>query len=72
MKTYKKDKCVIEDIVTQAEIERFYSENDCADVGKTLTAKLLCNAIEAKSFIPSQNVINNFQGLFERIFSYLS
>lgn len=63
---------MIEDVVTRKEIERFCAERDCADMDKTLTAKMMCNAIDAEGFIISQNGINNFRALFDRILSYCS
>lgn len=71
-KSYKTTKFMIEDVMTRSEIERFCTENDCADADKTLTAKLMCNAIDAGSFIPSENSKENFLGLFNRIFLYCS
>lgn len=70
--SYKKDTYMIEDIVTKAEIERFCSENACVNADKTLTAKLMCNAIESRNFNLSKESENNFRELFERIFSYCS
>ena len=70
--SYKKAKYMIEDVMTRAEIERFCVENNCANADKTLTAKLMCNAIDAGIFIPSENSRGNFKELFDRIFLYCS
>lgn len=71
-KTYKDDSFMIEDLVLQSEITRFCeAEQVSKSLGKPLLAKMLCTAIENGSFIPSDECINNFQQLFDRIFSYV-
>lgn len=68
-KTYKTQKYMIEDVMIQSEIERFCDESGTSkDLGKPLTAKLMCTAIENGSFSVSQQSKDNFQSLFARIF----
>ena len=63
---------LIEDMVTKEEIEKFCNETETPkDIGKPLIAKLISNAIEAGNYILSENCLNNFKLLFERIFSYV-
>lgn len=72
-RTYKTDKCLIEDIVTQEEIERYCSEsNRPTSLNKALLAKLMCNASETGTFVFSESVIQNFRTLFNRITEYAS
>ena len=74
LKTYKEDtgKCLIEDLVTNEEIERFCtSTNTSTTLGKPLTAKLLSNAVNKGSHILGESCINNFKSLFDRILSYV-
>ena len=67
---YKSSRFMIEDLMIRSEIERFCSENNCGNCDKTLTAKLMANAIEAGTFILSDESKKNFKELFDRIFSY--
>lgn len=68
-KTYKSNKILIEDIVTQKEIERFYSTtNTSPNIGKPLTAKLISNAVNSKTYDLGEECINNFEKLFKRIY----
>lgn len=67
---YKSSKFMIEDLIIRSEIERFCSESNCGICDKTLTAKLMSNAIESGAFILSEETKNNFRSLFDRIFSY--
>ena len=63
---------LIEDVVTKEEIEKFCNETETPkDIGKPLIAKLISNVIEAGNYILSENCLNNFKLLFERIFSYV-
>lgn len=72
-KTYKTDKCLIEDIFTHAEIERFCSSTNTSNsLGKTLTAKLISNAVNSNTYILGEMCVKNFVELFKRIFSYIS
>lgn len=72
-KTYKTQKYMIEDVMIQSEIERFCDESGTSKgLGKPLTAKLMCTAIENCTFSVSQQSKDNFQSLFERIFSVFS
>ena len=67
-KTYKTSKILIEDIVTQEEIQRFcYETNTSTDIGKPLTAKLISNAVNSKVYKLGEECINNFKLLFGRI-----
>lgn len=70
--SYKTNKYMIEDVMTRSEINRFCEENAYHNSDKTLTAKLMCNAIETGKFVLSEESKKNFQELFERIFSYYS
>ena len=69
-KTYSKDPYMIEDLVLRSEIDRFYTENKYSELNKTLTAKLMCNDIEAGTFVLSEESKTNFLDLFNRIISY--
>ena len=70
-KVYKTDEFEIEDIVQRAEITRFCAETKTSTtLGKPLTAKLLCTAIENGSFELNQQSIDNFRKLFDRIAGY--
>lgn len=69
-KTYKTQRYMIEDVMLQSEIDRFCDETGTSkDLGKPLTAKLMCTAIEKSTFEIAQQSRDNFQLLFERIFS---
>lgn len=73
-KAYKTDaqKCLIEKLVTDEELERFCSAtNTSKSIGKTLIAKLLSNAVESGAYVLGETCLNNFRFLFERIFSYV-
>lgn len=67
---YKSSKFMIEDLMIRSEIDRFCLESNCGNCDKTLTAKLMSNAIEAGSFTLSEDTKKNFKKLFDRIFSY--
>jgi predicted ATP-dependent endonuclease of OLD family len=70
-KVYKTDEFEIEDIVQRAEITRFCAETKTSTtLGKPLTAKLLCTAIENGSFELNQQSIDNFRKLFDRVAGY--
>ena len=70
-KTYKTSPCMIEDVVTREEIDRYCTETNTSNsIGKTLMAKLMSNAIESGSYQLGENSKCNFQMLFRRIFSY--
>ncbi len=66
--TYKQFPKMIEDLITHSEIERF-----CHDFGvlkttsKSLTAKILSNAVENGSFTLNEESKKNFIGLFTRL-----
>ena len=66
-KTYKTT-CMIEDVVTRDEIDKFCKEaNLSPSIDKTLKAKLMCNAIEEGSYIIGETAKENFKALFARI-----
>ena len=65
--TYKTDKYMIEDLVLRSEIDRFFRESGQAAADKTLTAKLMCNAIESGTFALSETTVENFKNLFNRV-----
>lgn len=67
---YKSSKFMIEDLMIRSEIDKFCLESNCGNCDKTLTAKLMSNAIEAGSFTLSEDTKKNFKKLFDRIFSY--
>ena len=67
---YKSSKFMIEDLMIRSEIDRFCLESNCGNCDKTLTAKLMSNAIESGSFTLSEDTKKNFKKLFDRIFSY--
>ena len=63
----------IEDVVQRSEILRFCTETGTSTtLGKPLTAKLLCTAIENGSFTLNDQSINNFKALFDRIIGYIT
>ena len=67
-KTYKTQRYMIEDVMIQSEIDRFCDESGTSkSLGKPLTAKLMCTAIENGSFTLAQESKNRFQELFDRI-----
>ena len=70
-KTYKTTKFMVEDVVTQSEINRFCEEsNTSKTLNKSLIAKAMSNAVDNHSFIPSEESLENFKALFDRIISY--
>lgn len=67
-KVYKQHPFMIEDVVMHSEIDRFCAEtNTSTSLGKPLTAKILCTAIENHSFKLCDESIENFRKLFDRI-----
>lgn len=67
-KTYKTASVMIEDVVGRSEIDRFIRESgNSANLDKTLTAKLMCTAIENKSFQVSQECMDRMKILLNRI-----
>ena len=70
--TYKTDKYMIEDLVLRSEIDRFFRESGQVAADKTLTAKLMCNAIENGTFVLSETTVENFKNLFNRVLGYCS
>lgn len=70
-KSYRTSKYLIEDVVTQAEIDRFCeATNTAKTLNKTLIAKKMENAIEKEGYVCGEECINNFKALFARIFAY--
>ena len=71
--TYKDSVCMIEDIMTREEINKFCEETNTAKtIGKPLMAKLMSNAIESGIYQIGEECKSNFQCLFDRIFSYFN
>ena len=67
-KVYKSHPFMIEDVVTHSEIDRFCAEtNTSISLGKPLTAKLMCTAIENRTFILCEKAVENFRQLFSRL-----
>lgn len=67
-KTYKTASAMIEDVVGRSEIDRFIRESEnSANLGKTLTAKVMCTAIENGSFQVSQECMDRMKILLNRI-----
>lgn len=69
-KTYKKDRFMVEDVVTAEEIERFCNEtNTSKTMSKALIAKAMSNAIESGQYTCGEKCLANFGLLFDRIFA---
>ena len=72
-KTYKRNRFMVEDVVTSEEIERFCRETKTpANLSKPLMAKAMSNAIESGQFTCSDTCLANFKTLFDRIFACMS
>lgn len=72
-KTYNDSPFMIEDIVTREEINKFcVDKNISKSLSKALVAKEMGNAIEAGSYKIGNICKDNFNALFERIFSYFT
>lgn len=72
-KTYKTAPCMIEDVVTREEIDKFCTETGTSNtIGKPLLAKLMSNAVEAGTYQLGEECKSNFSALFDRILSYCS
>lgn len=70
-KSYKTNKCVIEDVVTEQEIDRYCEATGTPrDISKTFLAKKMSTSIENREYEPSEQCKKNFTELFERIFTY--
>lgn len=70
-KTYQTSPCVIEDLITKKEIDSFCDKNNISsETGKSLMAKIICNAVESGEYQLGEECKDNFQKLFNRIFSY--
>lgn len=67
-KTYKSSPSMIENVVGTSEIDRFITlSGNSPDLHKTLTAKLMCTAIENKSFQVSQECMSRMKALLTQI-----
>lgn len=64
---------MVEDLVTKEELDRFCSfANIDINIGKSLVAKLLSNAVEKGTYTLGKDCIENFKSLFARISIYVS
>lgn len=68
-KTYKQGSFMVEDLIMRSEIDRFCKEAGYSDADKTLTAKIMSNAILSGSFKIREESKDNFRKLFDRILS---
>ena len=69
--TYKTNRKVIEDIITQTELNRCCMQYGIDEnIGKTLKAKLVCEAISDGRFTPNKTAQGNFKELLGRLVSY--
>jgi len=67
-RTFMTEKCMIEDLVTAGEINRFCSEcNIDKNIGKTLVAKLMSDAVANGSYQLGTECQDKFRELFSRI-----
>ena len=67
-KTYIENPFTIEDVLTKSELDRFENENNISkDISKALLAKLLCNAINNKTYNVGDECKDNFKKLLSRI-----
>lgn len=72
-KTYKNSTFMVEDVMTQAEIDRFCEvTNTSRTLGKPLKAKKMSSAIEKGEYLPGDEAVENFKKLFDRIISYVN
>ena len=71
-KTYKTSTFMVEDVMTQSEIDRFCeATNTLRTLSKPLMAKKMSSAIEKGEYLPSDEAVENFKKLFLRIISYV-
>lgn len=67
-KTYIENPFTIEDVLTKSELDKFKIENNISkDISKALVAKLLCNAINNKTYNVGNECKDNFKKLLSRI-----
>ena len=66
-KTYKQNSYMVEDLIIRSEIDRFCKEAGYSNVDKTLTAKIMSNAILSGAFKIREESKDNFRKLFDRI-----
>lgn len=66
-KTYKQNSYMVEDLIMRSEIDRFCKEAGYSNVDKTLTAKIMSNAILSGVFKIREESKDNFRKLFDRI-----
>ena len=66
--TFMTEKCMIEDLVTASELNKFCDEYKLGkNIGKTLIAKLMSDAVAKESYQLGTECKNNFRELFSRI-----
>lgn len=66
-KTYKQNPYMVEDLMIRNEIDKFCKEMECSNADKTLTAKIMSNAILSGKFQIGEKSKDNFRKLFARI-----
>ena len=66
-KTYKTDSCVIEDLITENELNRFKEDYSITIKGKALIAKLFSDALESGDYECGEECSKNFMALFMRV-----
>ena len=66
-KTYKQNPYMVEDLIIRNEIDKFCKEMGCSNADKTLTAKIMSNAILSGKFQIGEKSKDNFRELFDRI-----
>ena len=66
-KTYKQNPYMVEDLMIRNEIDKFCKEMGCSNADKTLTAKIMSNAILSREFQIREKSKDNFRELFDRI-----
>ena len=66
-KTYKQNPYMVEDLMIRNEIDKFCKEMGCSNADKTLTAKIMSNAILSGEFQIREKSKDNFRELFDRI-----
>ena len=66
-KTYKQNPYMVEDLMIRNEIDKFCKEMGCSNADKTLTAKIMSNAILSGKFQIGEKSKDNFRELFDRI-----
>jgi|LSQX01.2.fsa_nt_gb predicted ATP-dependent endonuclease of OLD family len=76
LKEYNDSPYMIEDIFGRDTLADFVKQeglsNNATEIGKTLLAKLFCNALEDGSYCVNKECLNRFRNLFSRILDVLS